>query len=71
MKKIYRIEGLHCHVCVDKIRTSLAGLKEVKNVLVDMNGGEVQIHFSEEIPVDKLNKIIGELGEYRMIEKKS
>ncbi|GEM_PF-758143 len=71
MKKEYKIQGLHCHVCVDKIRTSLAGINGVESVFVDMGEGEVHIRFSDEIPVDRLNMIIGELGDYRMIEKNS
>lgn len=61
MKKIFRIEGMHCKGCAKLIEAELEG--KVKSIRVSYEDKKAEIDFDESrISEDEIKKIIKELG---------
>lgn len=59
--KVYKVEGMTCNHCKDRIQTHLLRLKDVKNVDVDLLKKEIKV-IGENVYDGHVKKIIDGLG---------
>lgn len=63
MKHLLRIQGMHCQSCASLIERKLKNTKGIKNASVNYASGKVLFEHDEQvIEVDKIKKIIADLG---------
>lgn len=60
MKHIYKLEGMTCGGCKASVEKYLSEIKEVNNVIANVEKGEVLINMSSHIVVDDLQKALPE-----------
>lgn len=56
------VEGMHCMHCAKKVEDTLAKIKGVKKVSVELESGKVKILSKVEIDSDLVTKSIDSLG---------
>lgn len=64
MKLIYRIEGMHCAACIDKIKTTLS--PHFKVIEVTLNPPQLQIEADKPPLLSDLNTYIALAGKYHL-----
>lgn len=64
MKKVYKIEGMHCASCAKLIEMELKD--KVKNISVNYKTGNAIIEFNNKISENEIKKIIIKAG-YKVI----
>tara|TARA_R110001583_G_scaffold86561_3_gene226109 strand:+ start:7129 stop:9624 length:2496 start_codon:yes stop_codon:yes gene_type:complete len=58
MKHTYHIHGMSCNGCRAHVEQTLAGVKGVTNVIVDLEKAEAVLESDKEIPLQKLQKVM-------------
>jgi cation transport ATPase len=66
MKVTYRVEGMHCGSCSDKVSQALRGLPDVRNATVSLERSTAALEQERDIPLDELNDAVGRVGDYRL-----
>jgi len=61
-KRTFKVEGMGCQHCVDAISGALKGLEGVREVLVDLEKGQVDVTYEGEVEEATLVKAIEEAG---------
>ena len=65
MKKIYKIEGMHCASCAMNIEKSVRKLKNVKSTSVNFAVKKLYVDSDKEINDEEIKKLIITLGIYQ------
>lgn len=63
MIQVYKIKGMHCHSCVDKIKLALTPIAE--SVKITLNPPRAQLTSSKIIPTAELNRLLAKVGDYQ------
>jgi copper chaperone len=59
----FKVEGMHCDGCADKVRTGLAGKEGIVKVEVSVANKRVTVSFdADKLDVAKVAKLISDLG---------
>lgn len=69
MKHSYKIEGIHCQNCVQKISTAIKGIEGIKEVSVSVNPPKAVIDMDKHISLETLNEAVKSAGEYTLKEE--
>lgn len=69
MKHTYKITGMHCGACVEKVRKELSSLPDVENVEVTLNPPQAIVIMSRHVNTDKLNIAVQKAGKYILNEE--
>lgn len=62
MVHTYHIEGMGCEGCKRSVEQALSGLKEVTNIIVDLQKAEAIIEMTSHIPVERLKDTLLKAG---------
>jgi Cu+-exporting ATPase len=63
MKKIYKIEGMHCNSCATAIELELEDKPGIKKAKADFTGEKAEVEFDEnKISEKEIKTIIKKLG---------
>ena len=57
-----------CGSCVEKVKSALESLNGVKSAQIQLNSPQGKIEFSQNLDIAKLNKTLGEIGNYSISE---
>lgn len=68
MEHSYKIEGMHCPSCVNKISKELNSMPGVESAEVTLNPPEAHVRMRDHIDIDKLNSVIKNAGQYSLHE---
>ncbi|MEG1827866.1 MAG: heavy metal-associated domain-containing protein, partial [Cellulosilyticaceae bacterium] len=69
MKKTYTIHGMSCNSCKEKIEKKLSQTKGIKKYQVRLKEDKLNLEYNpEEIKIEKIKRVIKELG-YEMLEE--
>ncbi len=68
MKKIIKIDGVHCNGCSSKINAALGNLPETKNVKVDIETQTVELELSKDVDNALLTDLIENAGHFLVVE---
>ena len=66
MKHNYRINGMHCNACVEKIKKALLSLPDVEIAEVTLNPPEAVITMKRHITTEILNSAVKKAGKYSL-----
>ncbi len=55
---VYRVQGMHCAACVERVQSALAGIDGVKSARVTLTPAEARIHAGSTLSIEALNNII-------------
>ena len=69
MKRNYRIKGMHCQACAEKIQTRLEAIPGISEVQVKFDPPAAEFTSANPIKIDALNEIAGKIGKYQFIEE--
>jgi copper chaperone CopZ len=47
-KAVFDVQGMSCSGCINEIKSSLAGIEGIDDVLVDLQGGKVEVYYDPE-----------------------
>src|SRR3989344_7404694 len=67
MKKIYKIEGMHCASCAMNIEKSVRKLKNVKSTSVNFAVKKLYVDSDKEINDEEIKKAVSSIGDYKAI----
>ena len=70
-KKLYTVSGMTCDGCVQTIGNKLNLESEISEVNIDLNSSEMSITADKEFSINELNKIIENVGDYKINEYKN
>ncbi|MGM9646153.1 MAG: heavy-metal-associated domain-containing protein [Eubacteriales bacterium] len=62
VKKVYKVDGMHCSGCAKRVTEALSRLGEIKKVSVNLDSKEVLVSFSKEENDELVKSIIENLG---------
>ncbi|MBC8479816.1 MAG: copper-translocating P-type ATPase [FCB group bacterium] len=62
MKKIYRVEGMHCASCVANVEKALLKISGVKAAIANLPLENVSLEFTEQVPEKRLKKAVSKAG---------
>lgn len=68
MKHQYKITGMHCGACVEKIQSALEGVDGVEQVEVTLDPPRAKVMMGHHIETDTLNKAVAAKGSYGLAE---
>lgn len=60
--KVYRVAGMSCERCAEKLTASIFGLAGVEMVDVDVERGTVTVHSHEVLPIDDIRAAVECVG---------
>ena len=66
MEKIYRVSGMSCGQCAQKVTAAISALPGVGRVEVDLDRGTVAVHSDATLPIDDVRAAITVAG-YRLV----
>jgi copper chaperone CopZ len=66
MKHNYRIIGMHCEACVEKIQNALLSIPDVESAEVTLNPPNASVTMKRHIPTDVLNASAKKAGKYSL-----
>ncbi|MDX1683810.1 MAG: heavy metal translocating P-type ATPase [Saprospiraceae bacterium] len=66
MKHQYYVSGMSCQGCVSHVENHLEQLDEVEDVKVDLEENKVTIKMTSHVPLEELQKALGEKSHYRI-----
>src|SRR5436309_3555097 len=64
----YKIEGMHCATCINKIKKSLSPHYKIKSIT--LNPAQLEIEHNKTPSLKELNKAISEAGNYQLLKNK-
>ena len=67
MKKIIKVDGLHCMGCLAKMHNALGELPETTNVEVDLAGQTVELELSKDVDNELLTSLIESAGHFEVV----
>ena len=70
-KKLYTVSGMTCDGCVQTIGNKLNLESEISEVNIDLNSSVMSITADKEFSINELNKIIKNVGDYKINEYKN
>ncbi len=62
VKKVYKVDGMHCSGCAKRVTEALSRSCEIKKVSVNLDSKEVLVSFAKEENDDLVKSIIENLG---------
>lgn len=65
IEKTYRVSGMSCAHCAEKVRSAISVLPGVGEVGVDVDRGKVTVHSEAIVPADDLRTAVEQAG-YRV-----
>lgn len=65
MKFTYKIEGMHCSSCIEKIHAALSNHAQIKSITFDPP--QLEIESKKEPLLDELNKALSAIGNYWLV----
>jgi len=68
MEHTYKIAGMSCKSCVNKVKTALESIDSVTSVNVSLNPPQATVQMTTHIPTQTLNNKLKELGDYSLTE---
>ena len=67
----FKVSGMTCNSCVNKVQKSLSEVKGVESVLVTLNPPEAEIKMIDHIDKNVFNSALKNIGEYKLGEEVS
>ncbi len=64
MKYTYKISGMHCAACIERIKTALTSTYDI--VVITLNPPQLQIQADASPSLEKLNLLLASAGKYRL-----
>lgn len=68
MTHTYKIKGMHCEACVEKVKTQLLKLSGIEKVVVTLDPPQAVITMHHHINTDELNSAVKKAGNYSLEE---
>ena len=68
MKKIIKVDGVHCNGCSSKINVALGNLPETTNVNVDLEAQIIELELSKDVDNNLITDLIENAGHFLVIE---
>lgn len=68
MKHTYKITGMHCVACIEKVQKALEAVPFVESVEVTLNPQQAVITMKQHIETEKLNRAVKSAGKYTLEE---
>lgn len=65
-RKVFKVEGMTCQHCVERVKRALYSLEGVSHVEVSLEEGRVEVHSDKDTPFHVLKSAIEEWG-YRVV----
>jgi Cu2+-exporting ATPase len=62
----YRISGMTCEHCVQKVKKALGAVEGIQSVEVSLDPPEAQVSMHHHISVDQMNASLAKIGDYRL-----
>lgn len=62
MKKLMKVEGMHCGGCSARLKRMLEALPEVESAAADHEAGTAEAVLNAALPDDKIKAVIGNGG---------
>lgn len=62
VKKVYKIDGMHCSGCAKRVTEALLRSSDIKKVSVNLDSKEVLVSFAKEENDELVKSIIENLG---------
>ena len=62
MKKLMKVEGMHCGGCSARLKRMLEALPEVESATADHEAGTAEAVLNAALPDDKIKAVIGNGG---------
>ncbi len=69
MTHTYKVSGMTCSGCQNKVQSLLSNVAGVKNVSIDLAKGEATIDMANHIPTNELKSALKEYPKYQLEEK--
>lgn len=69
MIKIFKVDGMHCEKCAERVKNSVLDIEGVQNIEIDLDKKEVKVDVKDNIDVNILKERIEDLG-YTVIDIK-
>ncbi len=66
MKREYRIEGMSCAHCVQRVQSALEGVEGVQRVQVSLHPPRAVVHMSRHVADEELDAALRQAGAYRL-----
>jgi copper chaperone len=63
MQQVFRIDGMHCGACVNRVTKALQPL--ARSVTVTLEPPQVQLDGAAEVSLDELQRALARVGDYR------
>ncbi len=68
MTHTYKINGMHCGSCIEKVRNAIASLPDIEKVVVTLNPQQAIVTMKRHIETEKLNSAVKSAGSYTLEE---
>ncbi len=68
MTHTYKITGMTCHNCQDKVQALLSKIDGVSNVKIDLTKGEAEIGMDKHVPTSELQQALKAYPKYQLTE---
>lgn len=68
MKHTYKITGMHCNACIEKVQKALEAVPFVESAEVTLNPQQAVIKMKQHIETEKLNQAVKSAGKYLLEE---
>ena len=62
MKKIIKIDGMHCDNCALRVKASLEKIDNINKVIVNLDNNEAIIEYNNQVDLDLIKETIDDLG---------
>jgi copper chaperone len=62
MAAVLKVKGMSCQHCVMSVTKALSQLDGIKNVQVDLAKGEIRFDNTNEVPSNRIEKVITDAG---------
>lgn len=66
MKHTYKVKGMTCGACIEKVQNALAALPDVENVEVTLNPQQAIVTMKRHIETEVLNSTVKSAGKYSL-----
>jgi copper chaperone len=63
MQQVFRIDGMHCAACVNRVTKALQPL--ARSVTVTLEPPQAQMDSAVAVPLDDLQRALARVGDYR------
>ncbi len=70
VQQSFKVKGLHCGACVQRVQGAIASIPGVEEVNVSLSPPALQFETGSPIPTTELNTFLAKVGDYSLEEKK-